>query len=279
MVRRILVPIDPSPFSKGALKTAFRLGGQHGAEVTALAVLDAPGIQQATGPGTPSSMPFVEKAEHLRMAEAHDHNRAMLDEFDRAGTEAGVDHRGLEIQGDPVEVLAREAMYYDLVVVGMQTYLKHETSPKPDGSLKRMLGHLATPILTVGEDGLLFDKPRVLIAYHDSLASARSLRQFAMVSAFADAQVTLLTACEDKDGGMELLEKAAAYLAAAGYASVSLEWTPEQIVDALRNQYLNRADLVVAGTHTKRSWFEFLAVGSVTDFLLEEGGVPLFIGQ
>lgn len=279
MVRRILVPIDPSPFSKGALQTAFRLGRQHGAEVTALAVLDAPGIEEATGPGTPGSMPFVEKAEQLRLAEAHDHILKMLEEFEREGAELGVAHRGIEIQGDPVEVIAREAMYYDLLVVGQQTYFKHETSPKPDGSLKKMLGRLATPVLVVGEEGLVFEKPRVLIAYHDSLSSARSLRQFAMVSAFIDADVTLLTASDDPEKGQELLARAAEYLHAAGYESAAREWSPEQIIDALRNRYLGQADLVVVGTHTKRNWFDFLAVGSVTDFLLEEGGVPLFIGQ
>ncbi len=142
-----------------------------------------------------------------------------------------------------------------------------------------MLGKLATPILAVGEEGLLFDKPRVLIAYHDSLSAARSLRQFALVSAFFDAEVTVLTASDNQEKGQELLEKAAEYLRAAGVESPSLEWTPEQILDALQGRYLSRTDLVVVGTHTKRNWFDFMAVGSVTDFLMEEGGVALFIGQ
>jgi nucleotide-binding universal stress UspA family protein len=255
------------------------LGRKHGAEVTALAVLDAPGIEEATGPGTPASMPFVEKAEQRRMAEAHEHITKALEEIDHEGAEFSVRHRGLEIQGDPVEVITREALYYDLLVVGSKTYYKYETYPKPDGSLKKMLGRLATPVLVVGEEGLAFEKTRALIAYHDSIAAARSLRQFATMSAFEGAEVTLLTAHEDRDKAHELLGKAAEYLRAAGFEAPALEWTPEQVIEALRGHFLSRCDLVVAGTHTKRSWFDFLAVGSVTDFLIEEGGVPLFIGQ
>lgn len=50
MIRRILLPLDPSRFSESAMNMAFNIATVYDADVVGLVVLDISGIHKSIGP-------------------------------------------------------------------------------------------------------------------------------------------------------------------------------------------------------------------------------------
>ena len=279
MVRRILVPLDPSPYSRAAQQYAFEIAREHGAVVTALGVLDTPTIRATTTRTSPGAMAYAKKAEDLHESEAHRKLQELFEAFKRHADAAQVKHAVHEVQGEPVEVIVKEARFYDLLVVGLRTQYHFETSDDLERSIKDMIGQLATPILLVPERFLSFHEQDVLIAFDGSFSATRSLRQFATLAIFANPQITILTSSEEREAVREAQRRAAEYLAMYDFDDIVMAWTPKDIAEAIREEYLEEADLIVLGTHAKQSWFDFAGIGSLATYLMDESTKPLFIGQ
>ena len=49
MIKRILVPLDPSPYTKSSIEFAIAMAQRHGSEITGLVILDLPGIEKSIG--------------------------------------------------------------------------------------------------------------------------------------------------------------------------------------------------------------------------------------
>ncbi len=63
MIRRILIPLDPSPYSESALQLACIIAKEYDAEVTGLVILDIPGIEDSIGPVPIGGIHLAEKLE------------------------------------------------------------------------------------------------------------------------------------------------------------------------------------------------------------------------
>ena len=50
MVKSILIPLDPSPYTDSAIEIGCRMAKYHGAQLTGLVILDIPGIEKQIGP-------------------------------------------------------------------------------------------------------------------------------------------------------------------------------------------------------------------------------------
>ena len=50
MIKRILLPLDSSPYTDTAMEIGCDLAERHGAELTGLVILDIPGIEKSIGP-------------------------------------------------------------------------------------------------------------------------------------------------------------------------------------------------------------------------------------
>ena len=143
-------------------------------------------------------------------------------------------------------------------------------------SLEKILAHSISPILAVPETY----KPihNVLIAFDGSLPAARALKRFAYLAAPNDFEIQLLMAKTDLHTGNYYLDRAESYLSEYGIENIRKEWTPEVIIDVVDKKYMDWADLVVSGMHSKKGILDFL-VGSLPKHLIREAKVPIFIGQ
>ena len=283
MIRRILVPLDPSPYTDAALKVACAVAKQHGAQITGMAVLDIPGIEKSVGPVPAGGMYYAEQLEEKRETEARERVEGLVAAFSAACEAAGISHRECEHQGSPSEWIVRESVYYDLLVMGLRTYYKFGTDPKgPGDSLEAVLDHCVTPVFgvpkTVPSPDLSAGKIKVLMAFDGSLPAARALKRFCHLVDPRMAAVTLVTAGEDEERARFHLDRAEAYLRAYGIEDVRKEWTTQSIVSVVTDTYLPQADVVVVGAHAKIALFDF-AVGSLTKYLIEVESKPVFIGQ
>ena len=126
-MRRLLVPLDPSVYAVAAAETACQIAKLHAAQVAGVAVLDSEEIRSsivpAYGPYYPMMIEVVKKkvdhADHIILD--------CLKRFKIVCEKAGVDHFETEYEGLPVQKLLDSAIFYDLVVVGLETFFHFET--------------------------------------------------------------------------------------------------------------------------------------------------------
>jgi nucleotide-binding universal stress UspA family protein len=282
MIKRILIPLDPSPFTDMALEIGTTMAKINQAELTGLVILDIPGIEKSIGPIPLGGLYYAEKVEKARQKEAHDHIHSLQEKFKHKCEKEGVAYRLAEQQGSPSERIIQESIFYDAVIIGMRTFFHFETQDSPGDSLEKILDETITPVYAVPEK---FDLPRVpeekikvLIAFDGSLPSARALQRFAQLAPVDIFEVRLLISEQDEEKARYYLNEAESYLKSHNVHHIEKEWINGNIKDAIDEKYLDWADVIVVGAHSKRGLFKFM-VGSLTKHLIKIAKKPILIGQ
>ncbi|MDY6864278.1 MAG: universal stress protein [Thermodesulfobacteriota bacterium] len=280
MVKRILIPLDPSQYTENALDEGCNIARRNGAELTGLVILDIPGIEKSIGPIPLGGLYYAEKLEKHKEEEAHERIHSILSRFKEKCNEEEVAHREAEFQGSPSDRIIKESIFYDLVIMGLRTYFNFETSDKPGDSLEKILDHSITPIYGVPETMPVSDteKTKVLIAFDGSLQSARAMKRFAKLADPDIMEVALIISHTDKETANYYMDQAEAYLNTYSINNVKKIWTSQNIIRVMEEQYLDWADIVVVGAHSKKGPFDFMA-GSLVKYLIKEAKRPVFIGQ
>ncbi|MBN2410157.1 universal stress protein [candidate division KSB1 bacterium] len=282
MIKRILIPLDPSPYTETALEIGCIIARQHNAEITGLVILDIPGIKKTVGPVPLGAIEYADKLEHLKEKEAHDHIHILLSKFREKCSKEGVLFREAELQGSPSERIIRESIYYDLVVMGLRTFFHYPPSDKPGDTLDEVMDQSITPILGVPQSFTFPDiskeKIKVLVAFDGSLPSASALQSFVTFAIPDVMEVALLTSDDNNDAAEYHLTQAEAYLKSHSIFNIKKEKTTENIKKIVNEKYLNWATLIVVGTHSKSGIFDFM-VGSLTKELIKTDKKPLLISQ
>ncbi len=282
MIKRILIPLDPSPYTEAALEIGCIVAKRHDAEITGLVILDIPGIKKTVGPVPLGAIEYADKLEHLKEKEAHEHVHKLLSNFREKCTKEGVRFREAELQGSPSERIIRESIYYDLAVIGLRTFFHYPPSDKPGDTLDEVMDRSITPIIGVPQT-LTFpdiskEKIKVLVAFDGSLPSASALQSFVKFSMPDAMQVVLLTSDDNNDAAEYHLTQAEAFLRAHSVFNIKKEKTSENIKKIVNEKYLNWADLIVVGAHSKSGIFDFM-VGSLTKELIKTDEKLLLISQ
>lgn len=280
MLRRILVPFDPSPYAAAALGYACFLAKRQNAEVTGVVVLDIPGIEKSVGPAPLGGIYYASMLEKAKEKRAHEHIQALLGKFRGKCQEEGVAHCEAELQGSPSDQILHDSIYYDLVVMGMRTHFHFETEHHPGDAIDRIFSHASTPFLAVPEHVQAREKINVLIAFNGSPPALRALQGFTHLfesSAF-ETHITLLMSESEADLAKFHLDGASAYLKAHSFHNVKIERISQDIIEAMEEKYLPWADLVVLGVHSKKGLIDFM-LGSLSRHLIKVGAKPLLFGQ
>ena len=182
MIKRILVPLDPSPYSKSALNMACIIAKVYDAELTGLVILDIPGIEDSIGPVPIGGLYYAEKLEKEKKEEAQKRIDGLLKEFEKKCAKEKVKYQVAERQGSPSNQILKESIYYDLVMIGLRTYFHFETSEEYGKSLDNLLKESITPIYGIPDKIPFSEKPdrriRVLLAFDGSPLSARAMKCF-----------------------------------------------------------------------------------------------------
>ncbi len=112
-VRRLLVPVDGSEFSRHAAEHAVRLAQAHGAEVLFLHVVDQQVRADLAEPETLGSEEEIRR--RLR-----EQGAAWLRALGRLAEERGVGHREEVAEGDPATVICEAAKreHADAIIIG-----------------------------------------------------------------------------------------------------------------------------------------------------------------
>ncbi len=282
MIKRILVPLDPSPYTDTAIQIATTMAKIYNAQLTGLVVLDIPGIEKSIGPVPAGALHFAEKIELAKKTEASQRIEKLMSKFRNTCEKEGVAFTESHEQGYPSDQIVEVSKYYDLVILGLRTFYHFETSDKAGDSLDNLLKESITPIIGVPQDFYINilggEKLRVLIAYDGGLQSARALQRFAQLSNSQYMDITILNSHQDKKTGNYILDRAEEYLKVRDVANIKKEWTSQDIRKIIEDKYYDTNDIFVVGAHAKEGLFDFM-VGSLTRYLVKRGKKPVFIGQ
>lgn len=279
MLRRILVPLDPTAYSVSAVKYACQLAKAHDATVTLMMVLDDPGIEKAMGPTSPGAFKMAEKAEKRLEQDVHEKIQAMLKSHSGKCDSEGVKNETLEVQGTPSEMIIEHSRFFDLVIMGLKTHFNFATSEENDETLDEVLGKMPAALLAVPDQFVpLKDNMNVVLAYDASDSATRSVREFTQVAAFSNPNMILVNSNSDIEKSKEITGPAKKYLEAYNYTDIEEVWTPDDIEGIMKEVYLESGDLFVVGIHAKRRLFDFV-IGSSTQFFIKEANKPVFMGH
>ncbi len=281
MIKRILLPLDDSPFTDAATAAACVLAKKQGAQVTGLVVLDISGIEKSIGAVPLGAGHYAKRLEGSRREEADKRIDALLAKFRTKCGAAGVSCMEAEAQGAPNEQIIDESAYYDALVMGLRTFYHFDPQGKPGNALDELLGHSVTPVIGIPESFVapaLDATLKTTVFFDGSLPSISALQRFAQLARPELQDVTIVMADSDKELSLYQLKRAADYLVAHGFALVRTEWTDDDIIQAIDERYLDAADQVVVGTHSKVAVIDFM-IGSVARHLIEVAKKPVLIGQ
>ncbi len=279
MLRRILVPLDPSPYTDAALEYGCLIAKQHDAAITGLTVLDVWGVEDAMSPTLYPGLYHAVRRLEYQAKNTRAHTEELLHKFEQKCKQQGVVYRQCSYQGIPSKHILGESIFHDLVVIGFHTDFDFGADPGSDRSLAKILDHSVTPILAVPDTCRWREKTiKTLIAFNGSLPAARALQRFAQLAGDGDYEIILLMSDKDDNIANFYLSRAEAYLHAHTIENVKTVWTPQDIVRSMESGYIDWADLVVAGAHSKKGLVDFM-VGSVVKYLIREAKKPIFLGQ
>ncbi|MFC1564839.1 universal stress protein, partial [candidate division KSB1 bacterium] len=115
MIKRILVPLDNSKFCESAVATGCYMARYYDAELTAITVLDIPGIEDSVGPVPVGGSAYAKELREHKKKEAHETLEKVLANFGETCERERVKHRIIQESGEPAEEIICYAMLYDLV--------------------------------------------------------------------------------------------------------------------------------------------------------------------
>ncbi|MEM1293819.1 MAG: universal stress protein [Verrucomicrobiota bacterium] len=277
-IQRILVPLDPSEYSKAATLRACEVARAHYAQVEGLVILDSPEIRSTIAPLEMQNWPAVIDAMSSAISEAEEQIGDLRRHFAETCESLHTTHQEVQLEGLPPNLILEASALFDLVVVGLRTFFHFETRDTPGDSLVKILDRTVTPVLAVPSSEPTPIK-QVVIAYDGSFNSARTLRDFVAFAKPYDFELTLFSADKDKDHAKHSVESAAAYLRSHDFENASEVISKGAPFEAFEKEgLLEKADLIVTGIHS-RKFIKDAFVGSFAKSLIEHGDVPLFLSH
>jgi nucleotide-binding universal stress UspA family protein len=276
-IKKILVPLDSSIYTEGTTETACRVAKTHGAEIAGIAVLDSPEIRASVIPAIGPYYPMMIDAVHSKLQHAEQILEESIERFATTCGELGVTHIETEYEGIPAQKLLESSIFFDLVVLGLETAFHFETRGGRGDTLDKMLDNTATPILAVPPTGMP-DPERALVAFDGSFGASRALRDFMILAEPYDPEITVVTADLKPAKSEFLLGNAAELLRSHGFTKIESVSSESPVEDAVTDAMIDAADVVVAGIHSRHR-IKDMFVGSFTSKLIKRGDTALFLSH
>jgi len=278
MIRRIVVALDGSEFSRSATQLAIRWARRYGAQLVGLGIVDEPRI--IAGEAVPlGATAYKVERDHKRLEDAHLKVDAFLDQFAADCREGGVAWRFVSDVGVPHEQIILEAQSCDLVLLGQQTHFHFETQSGPCETLERVLKKCPRPVVAMPRVDA--GGATVVIAYDGSIQAMRALQLGQALGIYTPERVHVVTVTAPgraESVARSRAERAIDFLAAHEVGArlhlvVTRAAADEVLLRAARDF---DAELLVMGVYGQASFRE-IVLGSVTKSMLRGATMPLFL--
>ena len=270
---KILLGLDGSPYAQAAIEYACQLAHNHNASITGVAIIDQPGIQSSRGPVPIGGAHYDVQLEDKLLEETQKKAKAILNDFARICDDRKINSILHADTGSPFSEIIEESKFHNFIVIGKRTSFEYGNN-ETYGTLERVLKNGLIPVLAVPDS--VREIKKVLVAYDNSLPASKAVHTFLLLGIWNACDVTLLTVNDDAAAAQELLGNLGGFF--ESYGIKPRLTTRSGHPDAAVKSYIaeNDIDMLVMGAYGRKSVREFF-VGSVTQHLIQETEIPLFL--
>jgi nucleotide-binding universal stress UspA family protein len=283
MIRSILLPLPEAPLAAATRDYAFWLAGKEGSCINALAVIDVKAFEIPVL-GTPDGFmpsvvtPPLAESQSL-MTELAAVAKDRLGEFAEECNRANIRYATETRTGLPGEVIARQAIAHDIVVMSRSGYTRAAVPEnRVDPLVSDVIRGSIRPVLVTG---MSFpgngEVRKIVVAFDGSSHAARVLLVAAELGARPGVECTILTVSPSQETAHETIEPAEAFLYHHGLVP------RKQVVPGSRASEVIcevatglRADMLIMGAYGHAPVREML-FGSTTERVLSHCGTTVVL--
>jgi nucleotide-binding universal stress UspA family protein len=278
VIRNILVALDGSQYSDGALEYALWLASRLRARLIGVHVIDIVSIEGSFLHDVSGSLgfePYLDFSSKMREA-LHERGKAILELFTKRCTERSVPCDTAMPIGVVANEICDQARTADLVVLGHRGVNEQFSTGLLGGTTESVARKSPKPVLVCPATFREVTKP--LLAYDGSQRASAGMHAAAEVTSALGLPLTAVYVARDGDEGEKVLEEARRYLEAydVQVAYRTLSGPPHQrIVDVLRD---GGFDLLFIGAYGHSRIIE-MVLGSTTEYVLRNSPAPVFLAR
>lgn len=274
MLRSILLGLDGSEYSHGAIGLGISLARETQALLVGLGVVDETAILASEAVPMGAAAFSAERARE-RIAEAHRRVEQCLSSFSRQCAEQQIPSKVLEGIGAPAERLALEAQRFDLILLGQHTYFEGDPNADPWETTRQLLRATPRPVLVTPR--ALRAGQTTVIGFDGSAQAARAVQALLATGLATWKPVHVVTIHPEHVEAARRADRVVEFLGAHGVKTVAHAIASTAAPAAVLQQEVARlqAALVVVGAYGQSAWREFF-LGSATRTLLRQSEFPLF---
>ena len=254
MIKRILVGLGGTPFTRVATRRAIELAQAHGAELTGITILGSDRLD----------------------AESRERVENAAQSFKNACSDAAIVHQVEQETGDPFDLLLSHAHYHDVIVFGLRSLFDYGLVDEPHDALVRLVREGVRPIIAAAPEYRAVR--RVLVAYSGSMESAKAMKRFVQLRPWEGVALQIVRFGRKTDEAEQLLGDAATYCRCHGF-EVEVKHLSGSATDGLLpHAKQSNADLIVLG-ESLRSLLARHLLGDTLVHVIRNSDRPLFLAQ
>jgi nucleotide-binding universal stress UspA family protein len=275
MIKTILVGLGDLTYSKSATHFGLQLAQAHGAELTAVTLVDVQRLE-STGPVPIGGGRAAKELREYRLKLTQEIVEEAVQHFEQSCHDAGVGFRLLREEGDPFARMVDCARYHDIVVCGLKSLFEHGVIDEPPRELIELIAGGVRPILAVTPQQRTIE--RVLIAYSGSPESAKTMKRFVQMRIWPNLAMRIVTFGDNEDEANRLLENAAKYCRHHGFQPETEYVAGHPMGQVLPYAAQWNADLIVMGSSARNFLLRNL-IGETASHVVSHADRPLFLCQ
>ncbi|MBN1852858.1 MAG: universal stress protein [Pirellulales bacterium] len=279
MIKRILIGIGGTPFTTVAIRRAVELARLHGAQVTAVTIVDEARLRRL-GPVPLGSGAAARELREHRILVTREKIDAEIVALEEQCVLDAVPLTVLREHDNPFMLLMQHARYHDLMVFGLRSMFEYDIFGGNDVEPAIVLNSLAKagvcPILAVSEKYRTIC--RALFAYDGSMQAAQAMKQFVRFHLWPDLALRILACNGQEKETQQLSDDARAYCLSHGVDATSVHCSGTAHEEILKEAASWNADLVVLGC-SGRGQIVSRLFGSTALHVLRHADLPLFLSQ
>ncbi len=278
MIKRILVGIADPTYTASATRHAIEIAQRCGAQLTGVSILDVAGIRKEAASVPLAGGGYTSELRAAALQDAQHSIDESVDTFVRLCDDAGVSQEFHKVSGDPFQEFIERSKYNDLMICGLRRLFEHGVLPEPKDELAKLVAAGVRPLLATA--AAYRPVKKVLIAYSNSVESAKTMRRFTQLSHVIAplAEIQIVSFGKLTGDGPATLIKARDYMQAHG-----LEAEIKFIEGGARTGLLDhasewQADLIVMGNSAKNV-LRKKVFGETALHTISNAEIPLFLAQ
>jgi len=276
MIKRILVGLGGTPFTKVSTQCATRLAQAHQAQTTGVTVVDMAKLGRL-GPVPAGGDFYAQKMRERREQVTREGIESAVEAFKSSCSNQNVVCRRIEYeQHDPFTAMIAEARYNDLTIFGLRSIFDYGFISDPDKAIIKLVTQGVRPILAVADTYRPVKK--ALVAYSGSMESAKAIRHFLHLKPWPDVKLHIVNFREGTDSEPFLLENAADFCRAHGFEVQTEQVEGQARADLVPYAHAVGADLIVMGNSVQKTLIRHL-IGDTVLETIKSADRPLFLSQ